>query len=275
MDDVSIQVEEMWALVSEMAVTYGMSVIGAIIILIAGLWFAGFTKRSIKKLLDRSAKMDQTVSIFISSLARYGVIAVTLLAVLDRFGIETTSLVALIGAMGLAIGLALQGTLSNVAAGVMLLIFRPFKVGEFVEVAGVAGSVKAITLFTTDLDTGDNVRIIVPNAAIWGSSIKNFSFNDKRRIQLMMSISYDDDMDKARRVIEEVLNADTRSHTDPEPMTAVTVLGASSVDIMLRVWCDAGDFWTLQWDLTQALKKRFDEEGISIPYPHMVMQKSS
>jgi small conductance mechanosensitive channel len=272
---VNKQAQDMWDLVSEMAVTYGMSVLGAIVILILGLWFAGFTKRSIKKVLNKSSKMDQTVSIFISSLARYAVIAVTILAVLDRFGFETTSLVALIGAMGLAVGLALQGTLSNVAAGVMLLIFRPFKVGEFVDVAGSAGTVKAITLFTTEMDTGDNVRIIIPNASIWGSNISNFSFHDKRRIQLMMSISYDDDMEKARRVIEDVIKADTRSHKDPEPMTAVTVLGASSVDIMLRVWCDAGDFWPLQWDLTQALKRRFDEEGISIPYPHMVMRQGS
>lgn len=275
MDGVSKQAEEMWGLISEMVVAYGMSVVGAIVILIAGLWFAGFTKRGLKKVLDRSDKMDETVSIFISSIARYAVIAVTVLAVLERFGFETTSLVALIGAMGLAIGLALQGTLSNVAAGVMLLIFRPFKVGEFVDVGGVAGTVKAITLFTTEMDRVDNVRIIVPNASIWGSSITNFSFHDKRRIQLMMSISYDDDMDKARRVIEDVIKADARSHTDPAPMTAVTELGDSSVNIMLRLWCDAGDFWTLQWDLTQALKKRFDEEGISIPYPHMVVQKGS
>lgn len=275
MDTMSQQAEEMWSMASEMAVTYGMSVVGAIVILIAGLWLAGVIKRAIKKALDRSQKIDETVSIFISSLARYGVIAVTLLAVLDRFGIETTSLVALIGVMGLAIGLALQGTLSNVAAGVMLLIFRPFKVGDFVEVSGLSGTVRAITLFITELDTVDNVRIIVPNASIWGSSITNYSFHDKRRIQLTLGISYDDDMDKARRVIEEVVKADARCYTDPEPITAVTALADSSVTIMLRVWCDAGDFWPLQWDLTQALKKRFDAEGISFPYPHMVVQKGS
>lgn len=275
MEEMTTQAQEMWNLLYEVGLTYGLSVVGAIVILIFGMWFAGITKRSLKKALDRSGKIDETVTIFLASMARYVVIAVTILAVLDEFGVETTSLVALMGAMGLAVGLALQGTLSNVAAGVMLLIFRPFKVGQYVEVGGQSGSVKAITLFTTEMDTGDNVRIIVPNSSVWGSSIKNYSYNDKRRIQMIVGISYDDDMDKARRVIEDVIKADARSHSDPSPMTAVSELGESSVNIMLRVWCDSGDFGQLGWDLTQALKTRFDEEGISMPYPHMVIEKNS
>jgi len=220
--------------------------------------------------------MDETVSGFLASLAKYAIMIVTIIAVLGQFGVEATSLVAIVGAAGLAIGLALQGTLSNVAAGVMLLIFRPFKVGQFVDIGGHAGTVKGITLFVTELDTGDNVRIIIPNSAVWGSSIKNFSFNETRRVDLVFGIGYGDDIDKAMQVIKATIEGDDRSMNSPEPVIAVTSLGDSSVDILVRVWCKAGDYWGLNWSLLKNTKEAFDKEGISIPYPcrSLYMEKS-
>ncbi len=254
----------------------GMSVLGALVILLVGFKIAGFAERRFLALLQRSKKMDQTVAKFLASLVKYVVVIVTIIAVLGQFGIETTSLVAVVGAAGLAIGLALQGTLSNVAAGVMLLIFRPFKVGHFVDVAGHAGVVKAVTLFVTEMDTGDNVRIIIPNSAVWGGSIKNFNHHSIRRLDQAYGIGYGDDIDKAIEVIKGVLASDDRCKTDPEAIVAVKALGESSVDILVRVWCNAGDYWALNWHLLKSVKEAFDKEGISIPYPcrSLYMEKS-
>ena len=258
--------EQHEALIAQ-ALDMGVSIIGALAILIIGLWLSGVVQSRLALILGKSDRMDETVTGFIAGLAKYVVIIVTIIALLDQFGVETTSLVAVVGAAGLAIGLALQGTLSNVAAGVMLLIFRPFKIGQFVEVGGYAGSIKAITLFVTEMDTGDNVRIILPNSSVWGSSIKNFSFHEKRRLDLVFGVGYGDDINKAMAVIKSVLAADKRAHSDPEPVVAVSNLGDSSVDIMVRVWCQAPDYWALKWDLLQAVKEAFDAEKISIPYP--------
>ena len=249
------------------ALDMGLSVMGALAILIIGLWLSGVVKNRLNAVLGRSEKVDQTVTQFVAGMAKYVVIIVTIIALLDQFGVETTSLVAVVGAAGLAIGLALQGTLSNVAAGVMLLIFRPFKIGQFVEVAGYAGSVKGITLFVTELDTGDNVRIVLPNSSVWGSSIKNYSFHTTRRLDLTFGIGYGDNINKAMAVIKSVIADDARAHSTPEPVVAVSNLGDSSVDIMVRVWVGAGDYWLLKWDLLQAVKEAFDAQEISIPYP--------
>ncbi len=269
------QLQESLDQITAIATEYGLSVIGAIVILIAGFWFAGFAKRSVRRLMDRSEKIDPTISIFFSSLVRYAIIVFTILAVLDQFGVETTSFVALIGAIGLAIGFALQGTLSNVASGIMLLFFRPFKVGHFVDAGGISGTVKGINLFSTEMATPDNVQIIVPNSEIWGSAIKNFSFNPTRRVDMVMGISYDDDIDKAMGIIKEILNADARTHEDPAPVIAVGTLGESSVDILVRPWCNADDYWKYRWDVTKKIKETFDDKGISIPYPHRVIQTTS
>jgi len=249
------------------AIDMGLSVLGAAAILIIGLWLSGVVQNRLAVLLGKSEKMDQTVTQFVAGLAKYVVIIVTIIALLDQFGVETTSLVAVVGAAGLAIGLALQGTLSNVAAGVMLLIFRPFKIGQFVEVAGYAGSVKAITLFVTEMDTGDNVRIIIPNSDVWGSSIKNYNYHDTRRLDLTFGIGYGDDINKAMAVIKSVIATDERAHKSPEPVVAVSNLGDSSVDIMVRIWCVGSDYWGLKWHLLQATKEAFDKDSISIPYP--------
>ena len=247
---------------------YGLDVIGAVLILIAGFWVARKVHLGVTKSLEKTGKIDLTLSQFFASLARYLVLIVTVLAVLSQFGIETTSLIAVVGAAGLAIGLALQGTLSNVAAGVMLLIFRPFKIGDFIEAAGQAGTIKELNLFVTEMATGDNIKIIVPNSKIWGDSIRNFSANPTRRVDLVMGISYDDDIDKAMDVMRQVITEDERVHKDPEPFIVVSELADSSVNFIVRVWVDSENYWPVKFSLTKAMKMRFDAEGINIPYPH-------
>ena len=254
-------------MILELGTNYGLNIIFAILILIIGLTIAGSAQRMVMGLCSKSQKIDDTLGAFFSSMTRYVIIIFTILAVLDRFGVETASLIAIVGAASLAIGLALQGTLSNVAAGVMLLIFRPFKVGEFIDAVGHAGTVKHIGLFVTEMATVDNVKIIIPNGQIWGSSIKNFSANDTRRVDLVISIGYDDDIDQAITEIGNVINADDRAHTSPEVVLFVGELGASSVDIVVRVWTDRGNYTALKADLTKNIKHRFDEKGISFPYP--------
>jgi len=266
MDFLNFDEDQMDQLIAQ-GIDLGTSVVGALVILIVGLWLSGVVKSRLIALMGRSNKMDVTVSQFLAGMAKYVVIAFTIIALLDQFGVETTSLAAVLGAAGLAIGLALQGTLSNVAAGVMLLIFRPFSVGQFVEVAGHAGVVKAITLFVTEMDTGDNVRITIPNGSVWGTSIKNYNHHAIRRLDLVFGIGYGDDINKSMDVIKGALAADDRCHKDPEPVVAVSNLGDSSVDIMVRVWCAGSDYWPLKWDLLQTVKESFDKQGVSIPYP--------
>mgnify|MGYP002032114627 CR=1 FL=1 len=246
---------------------YGLDVVGAIVILVIGLVVSGWVSRAVRSGLSRVKSVDSMLRGFFASMAKYFVIAITLIAVLERFGVETTSFVAVLGAAGLAIGLALQGTLSNVAAGVMLLLFRPFKVGDYVEVAGLSGTVADVSLFTTELTTPDNVQIVTPNSDIWGTAIKNYSHHATRRVQLIVGIGYGDDMDKAIEVIKGVLSAEERIHAEPEPFVAVSNLGDSSVDITIRVWCDAANFWPLSFTLPKAVKEAFDKNDISIPFP--------
>lgn len=259
--------EELWTMVVALVTSYGLSVIGAIVILIVGFVIAGWVRRSVERGLSKFRKVDETLRSFFSSLAYYAIIVFTIIAVLSQFGVETTSFIAVLGAAGLAIGLALQGTLSNVAAGVMLLLFRPFKVGDYVEAGGLAGTVKSISLFVTELATPDNVQIIAPNSELWGSAIKNYSFHLTRRVDIVLGIAYEDEIDKALAAIVEEAKKDSRVLGDPEPMAAVTDLGDSSVNFTVRVWCNAADFWPLKFDLTKNLKNRMDAEGITIPYP--------
>lgn len=267
--------EEYYELAIELLVTYGISVLAAIATMLLGFWAAGLAQRMTLKGLGKTKRIDETITLFVASIVKYLVIIVTVLAVLDKFGVETTSLIALLGAAGLAVGLALQGTLSNVAAGVMLLFFRPFKVGQFIDAGGVAGTVKSISLFTTHMNTSDNVYIIVPNSKIWGSAIKNFSHNATRRLELNIGIGYGDDIEKAISVVEGLIEADGRGLDDPAPAVVVGNLGDSSVDLKIRVWCNSGDLWALKCDLTRAIKEAFDAEGIEIPYPHRVIQTLS
>ncbi len=245
----------------------GLDLVGAVIVLMVGFWAAGRVRNWIRRALDKLPNFDDTLTSFLSSLARYVVIAITLLAVLNQFGVETTSFIALLGAAGLAVGLALQGTLSNVAAGVMLLVFRPFKIGQSVDIAGHAGTVKALSLFTTELATTTNVQIIIPNASVWGSSIKNFSAHDTRRCDFVVSISYETKIDDAMDVLKEVWSNDARVLQEPAPAQTVSTLSESSVDIGVRLWVKASDYWALKADFTKAFKEAFDANGIDIPFP--------
>ena len=267
MQNVDKQLNESLQLAMEVVTTYGLDVLGAIAILIIGWWFAGRTRSWSMAGFRRTGHIDETLTNFLGNAIRYLVIVLTILAVLDRFGVETTSLVAILGATSLAIGLALQGTLSNVAAGVMLLFFRPFSIGNFIEGGGQTGTVKSIGLFVTHLATGDNVEIIVPNSALWGSAVKNYSFNPTRRVDIVFGIGYGDHIEKAMGIISEIISADERAHKEPAPVIVVGELGASSVDIITRTWCNSGDYWALRWHLLKTVKERFDAGGISIPFP--------
>ncbi|WP_417457935.1 mechanosensitive ion channel family protein [Kordiimonas sp.] len=256
------------------SIDMGLTLLGAFFVLLVGLWFAGFVERRLEGLFAKSEKIDDTVGSFLASLGKYAIIVFTGIALLGQFGVETTSLVAVVGAAGLAIGLALQGTLSNLAAGVMLLIFRPFKIGQFVEVAGQSGTVKAISLFMTKMDTADNVRITIPNNSVWGSAIRNFNHHEIRRLQIVYGISYSDNIDKAMDIIRAAIAADERCLKEPEPVIAVTSLGESSVDVMVRVWCASSDFWALNWHLLKTVKEEFDANDISIPFPCRTIYKA-
>ncbi len=251
----------------QISASYGLDILGAIAILVIGLFVAKWAHGATTRALGKVSRFDQTLRRFFASLVKYVVIIFTVLAVLNQFGVQTASLIALLGAAGLAIGLALQGTLSNVAAGVMLLIFRPYKVGDFVEVGGQSGTVHELSLFVTELNTGDNVRIIVPNSQIWGNAIRNVSFNATRRVDLLIGIAYEDDIGKAVSSIQALIDADARIRKDPASLIAVSELADSSVNLVVRAWCEAGDYWPIRFDLMRNIKERFDAENISIPYP--------
>ena len=267
MEDVQKTTEDAIRMMTEVVATYGLDVIGAIVILIVGWMVAGWGRRITKLALEKTGKVDTLITGFAATGVRYAILIFTGIAVLDRFGVETTSFIAVVGAMGLAIGLAMQGALSNVAAGVMILLFRPFKVGDFIEGGGISGTVKTVSLFLTYMNTPDNVEIILPNSQLWNASIKNYSFNETRRLDLVFGIGYDDDIDKAIKIINDIITADERCHADPEALVVVGNLGDSSVDLVVRVWCNASDYWALKWDMLKTVKQTFDKNEISIPYP--------
>jgi small conductance mechanosensitive channel len=255
-------VESLIALVS----VWGLRVVGAIAVLVVGRWIAVLLQRAAVRGLER-VKTDPILTPFLAGMVYYATIAVVLIAVLGLFGIETTSLVAVLGAAGLAIGLALQGTLSNFSSGVMLMVFRPFTKGNFVEVAGTKGAVQEIGIFTTVLNTPDNVRIIVPNSSIYGATITNYSAYDTRRNDLVIGVSYGDDLATAEGVIRRVLEGDERVLADPPLQVAVSELGDSSVNFVVRPWCRSEDYWQLRFDLTRRLKEELEAAGCSIPFP--------
>jgi len=260
------QVQQLLDTTTTMVSTWGLQVIGAIAVLVLGRWFAGMLKRGATRGLER-AGTDATLVPFLSSLVYYLVLAVVVIAVLGLFGIETTSLVAVLATAGLAVGLALQGTLSNFSSGVMLLLFRPFRIDDFVEVAGVKGSVVEIGIFTTVLKTPDNVKIIVPNSAIYGATITNYAAYDTRRNDLLIGVSYGDNLADAEAAIRRVIESDDRVLKDPEPVVAVAELADSSVNFVVRPWCNAADYWTLRFDLTRRIKEELEASGCSIPFP--------
>lgn len=247
-----------------------INAVKAVVVLIIGWIVAGMVSRLVRRRIVSHPQIDDTIGGFAASIVRWLILLVTLIAILQLFGIEATSLVAVLGAGTLAIGLALQGTLSDVAAGVMLVIFRPYKIGQFVDIGGTSGTVKDLNIFVTELVTPDNVQIIMPNGQAWGAVVTNYSAHDTRRLDLTFGIDYGDDADKAIQIILDVANADERVHKDPEPWVRVTNLGDSSVDLGVRLWCEAGDYWELKFHMLKAVKEAFDAGGVSIPYPHSV-----
>ena len=248
-------------------VRYGLELIGAVAILIVGLIAAKWLGRRVEKYMSKSERFDDTITPLFAKSVRIIVIAATVLAVLNKFGVETASLIAVLGTIGLAIGLALQGTLSNIASGIMLLVLRPFNVGDAVDIGSTSGVVDEIGLFVTEMHTFDNVAITMPNSRVWGNEIKNYSRNDKRRVDLEFGIAYDDDMDKAMRIVNEVLSSDERVLAEPEPLVAISNLGDNSVSVRVRPWTETANVWPLRYDLTKRIKERFDEEEISFPFP--------
>jgi small conductance mechanosensitive channel len=245
---------------------WGMKAVGALAVLVIGWMVAKWVRGSTRKALAKS-KLDATLVPFLSSMVYYLILSFVVIAALKMFGVEATSLIAVLGAAGLAVGLAMQGTLSNFAAGMMLLIFRPFKVGDYVDAGGVAGSVAEIAIFATTLNTPDNVRIIVPNGTIYGAVIRNYSANDTRRNDIIAGISYGDDIGTAIETIKRVLSADPRVLKDPAPVIAVAELADSSVNLVVRPWCTKEDYWGLRFDLMRAMKEQLEAAGCSIPFP--------
>ena len=254
------------AKVYELLTVYGMRVIAAIVIFVLGRWVALGVAKIIKRLMIKS-NVDETLVSFVRNLSYIALLAFVVIAALNQLGIQTASFIAVLGAAGLAIGLALQGSLGNFAAGVLMIIFKPFKVGDFIEGAGTAGIVEKIEIFTTQLKTPDNKTVIVPNAKLTGDNITNFTTKGTRRVDLVFGIGYDDDIDKARSIIKEIIDQDERVIKEPEPVIVVSELADSSVNFAVRVWTSANDYWSFYFDTTEKVKKQFDAQGVSIPFP--------
>ncbi len=253
------------------------AVLGAVIILIVGRWLAKFVSKLISEALIK-AKVDPTLANFIKHLCRIAILVFVVIAAMGVIGIDTASFAVVVGAAGLAIGLALQGSLSNFAAGVLLVIFKPFKVGDFVELAGKMGTVKEIQIFNTILNSPDNVRVIIPNGQVTGTNIMNFTVNGTRRIDLVIGVSYEDDLKKTHDVIEKIVTSDDRILKEPAYTIAVSELADSSVNFVVRPWVNAADYWAVRFDLIEKIKIALDKNGITIPFPqrdvHMINEAS-
>lgn len=247
---------------------WGINIFMALLIFIVGKYIVGIIANLVRTLMIK-ARIDNILVSFIRSLVKTILLLFVVVASLNQLGLDTTSLIALIGAAGLAIGLSLQSTLQNLAAGVMLIVFRPFKDGDFIEAAGVLGTVEKIQIFNTIMRTADNREIIVPNGSIFGGTITNYSARDTRRVDMVFGIGYGDDIRKAKDIIQNILDSDTRVLKDPAPLIAVAELADSSVNFNVRPWCSSSDYWSVFYDTHENIKIAFDEQGISIPYPQM------
>jgi small conductance mechanosensitive channel len=249
------------------ATAYTLDIAGALLLLIAGWMVAGWIEKRIDKVLQRINRVDATLRSITTNLVRYAILILVIIAVLAQFGVQTTSIIAVLAAAGLAIGLALQGTLANIAASVLLLFLRPFKVGESIDAGSVAGTVREIGLFTTELQTWDGLFLMVPNSQLTSTAIQNYSRLPTRRVNLVFRISYTDDIDKAVRILNEILLNDERILDDPAHSVMVVELAESSVNIDLRCWASRENYWSLRCDLTKQAKQQLDGHGISIPFP--------
>ena len=267
--------EDVLKTIYEYVATYGLKVVGAVVVFIVGRWLA----KMLAKLAGRGltkANVDETLVRFGESFSYVALLIFVIVAVLATLGIQTTSFVAVLAAAGLAVGLALQGSLANFAAGILLILFKPYKVGDFVEIAGAKGTVKDIQIFTTILDSPDNLQVIIPNAKATGGNIINYTANGTRRVDMVVGVSYEDDLRQAGQIIEDVLASDERVLKEPAHTVAVSELGDSSVNFVVRPWVKASDYWDVRFDLTAEIKLRLDDNGITIPYPqHDIHIKST
>jgi len=269
MENVIPKLQEWFAL-------YGLRAIAAILIFIIGRWVARALRNMTRRMMTKK-EVEPTIVSFVCNLVYITLLVFVVIAAINQIGVQTTSFIAVIGAAGLAIGLALQGSLANFAAGFLLILFRPFKVGDYIEGAGTAGVVEKIQVFVTELKTPDNKAVIIPNSKLTGDNIINYSAKDTRRVDMVFGVSYGDDLPKVKKVLEDVLSQDARILKDPAPTIAVMELADSSVNFAVRPWVKTADYWGVYFDLTEHVKMRFDEEGISIPFPqrdvHMFSQK--
>ena len=261
----TINIQELMGRIYEMLAAYGLKIVGALLILLVGWRVAKLVSSMLSKALTK-AKVDPTLVPFIDNLGYTAMLVFIVIAALAEVGVQTASVVAVLGAAGLAVGLALQGSLANFASGVLLLVFKPFRVGDFVEISGVSGKVQAIHVFNTVLNDPNNIRIIVPNSQVTGGNILNYTINGTRRLDLTVSVSYDDDLKKARRVMESVLAADKRILPDPAPLVAVSEMADSSMNFVVRPWVKVDDYWPVYFDLTEKLKVAIEEHGMTIPF---------
>ena len=264
--DMGFTWEEAVTMLKTTGLDFAINLVTAIVIFYVGRLVVRILTRGMRKVME-AQEVDKTLITFVSNLASMVLLTFVIIAAVGALGVQTTSFIAVLGAAGLAIGLALQGSLSNFAAGVLIVLFRPYKVGDFIEAAGIAGSVEEVQILTTVLKTGDNKQVIVPNGQIMDSIITNYSANDRRRVDMTVGVSYEDNLDKVRKTLEELVSADDRILDDPACTIAVSELADSSVNFVLRPWTATADYWGVKSDLTEAIKKRFDEEGISFPFP--------
>jgi len=252
----------------QLILSYSVKVLVALVILYMGRWLSKSLTRMLEKALIHR-KVDRAVVSFLSGIIQAAIMVATILIALSQVGIQTASFIAILGAAGLAIALALQGSLSNFASGVLIILFRPFRAGDFVDAAGVSGVVEKIEIFQTVMKSADNKRIIVPNSQITGSAIINYSAEKTRRVDLTVGISYESDLKKAKQLLEQILKADSRILAEPAPVIAVGALADSSVNILIRPWVNAADYWPVYWDTLEKIKLTFDENQIVIPFPQM------
>lgn len=258
--------EQLMSQVQELVAVYGLKVLAALAILFIGRLVASWLRKLVVKVMERG-KSDPIIIGFVGSIVYVGALVFVVLAALGQLGIQTTSFIAVLGAAGLAIGLALQGSLSNFAAGFLLIMFRPFKVGDFIEGAGTSGSVETIQIFTTTLRTPDNKTVIVPNSKLLDDNIINYSTQETRRVDLTVGVSYDADLAVVKRILGEIAAADSRVMNDPAPQIAVAELADSSVNLVMRLWTRTADYWAVNFDTVEQVKLKLDEAGVGIPYP--------
>lgn len=262
------ETDKMAEMIDTYVIPWGINILLAIVIYIVGKFVVSLLIKLLGKVMSH-AKYDDMLTNFVKSIVSAILMLFVVVASLDKLGVDTTSLVAILGAAGLAIGLSLQGSLQNFAAGVMLLVFKPFKAGDFIEAAGTMGVVKSISIFNTIMTTGDNKEVIVPNGSIYGDNIINYSAKETRRVDMIVGIGYDADLLKAKQVLQELIAADERILDEPAATVAVSELADSSVNFVVRPWVKTADYWAVKFAFTEAVKLRFDQEGISIPFPQM------